>query len=244
MMQDATPCTAIRRCEWQSRRRSGGVAARRSALALLLAAAALASAPAVARAAVVASWPLASNAADTSGGGHDGAVQNVVFGGGAAAFDGHATSITVPWTATLSPGTADLTASVEINTTGRPGRGDLDYDLMRAEPKGKMYKVELFPHGKVKAQAQCIFKGSQGKITLHAGPSLNDGQWHSIVCRKTADRVTLTIDGAQVGAEDIVIGSIKLRKNAPFALGYKPVPGGTDGDFYDGLMRNAAVAIG
>ena len=58
-----------------------------------------------------------------------------------------------------------------------------------------MFKVELFPHGKIKAQAQCIFIGTTTRITVHAGPSLNDGNWHTIVCHKTSDQVTLTVDG-------------------------------------------------
>jgi Concanavalin A-like lectin/glucanases superfamily len=205
---------------------------------------ALAAVPVEAQAAVIGTWPLASDADDSSGNGHDGITQNVDFTGGAATFNGSSSRITVPYSKALSPGAADVTVSVEINTTHRPGRGDADFDLIRAEPKGKIYKVELFPHGKVKAQPQCIFHGSSGKVTLHAGPSLDDGNWHSIVCEKTANRVTLTVDGVQVGSANIVIGSIKLRKNSPFALGYKPVPGGTDGDFFNGLMRNASVEIG
>jgi hypothetical protein len=144
----------------------------------------------------------------------------------------------------LSPGAADLTTSLEINTTHQPGTGDFDFDLIRAEPTGKMYKVELFPHGGIKAQAQCIYTGSLAKTTLHAGPSLNDGQWHTIVCHKTASQVTLTVDRVVVGTTNIAIGTINLKKNAVFALGHKPVPGGTDGDFYNGLMRNVSVSFG
>ena len=68
--------------------------------------------------------------------------------------------------------------------------------------------------------------------------------WHTIVCHKTASQVTLTVDGVVVGTTNIAIGTINLKKNAVFALGYKPVPGGTDGDFYNGLMRNVSVSFG
>jgi hypothetical protein len=217
---------------------------KRLAITPLLAGVAIAVAPGVAHASVIATWPLATGANDTSGNGHNGAVQNVVFGDGEAAFNGSNTRITVPYSAALSPGTADVTTSVDINTTHQPGTGDFDFDLIRAEPTGKMYKVELFPHGGIKAQAQCIYTGSLAKTTLHAGPSLNDGQWHTIVCHKTASQVTLTVDRVVVGTTNIAIGTINLKKNAVFALGYKPVPGGTDGDFYNGLMRNVSVSIG
>jgi hypothetical protein len=217
-------------------------------VAALLAGAGLVALPAVAQAAsvTVAQWPLTdpTDANDTSGNGHNGTALNVNFTTAGAEFNGSNSRITVPYSAGLSPGASDVTAHVEVNTTATPGTGDLDFDLMRASPGGKMYKIELFPHGKVKAQAQCIFIGTTTRITVHAGPSLNDGRWHSIECHKTSGQVTLTVDGNPVGSASIAIGSINLKKNAVFALGYKPVPGGTDGDFYNGLMRNASVVIG
>jgi hypothetical protein len=150
----------------------------------------------------------------------------------------------VPFSRALSPGSADITASVQVNTTHEPGTGNHDFDLVRASPTGKMYKIELFPHGGVKAQAQCIFVGSANRTTVHAGPSLDDGRWHTIVCRKTSNRVTLTVDGKAVGSANVTIGSISLKKGGVLALGYKPVPGGTDGDFYNGRLRSASVSIG
>ena len=216
---------------------------RRHVVTVLLAAAFLTAAPASAQAAAVAAWPFGSDAHDSSGHGHDGSAKNVAFDG-SALFNGQSSRITVPFSSALSPGTADVTASVRVNTTHRPGTGNHDFDLMRASPTGKMYKIELFPHGKVKAQAQCIFVGSANRTTVHAGPSLDDGRWHSIVCRKTSNRVTLTVDGKAVGSANVTIGSIGLKKGGVFALGYKPVPGGSDGDFYNGRLRNASVAIG
>ena len=214
-------------------------------VATLLAGIGLAAVPAAAQAAVtVAQWPLTADANDASGNGHNGVAQNVTFSSDGAVFNGSTSRITVPYSAGLSPGASDVTAHVEVKTTATPGTGNLDFDLMRASPTGKMVKIELFPHGNIKAQAQCIFIGTTTRITVHAGPSLNDGNWHSIECHKTASQVTLTVDGNLVGSANVTIGSINLKKNAVFALGYKPVPGGTDGDFYNGSMRNAFLAIG
>ena len=204
----------------------------------------------VAQAAVVSSWTLAKDASDSVDG-NTGTAQNVVFTGSEAVFNGTTSRITVPYNPNLSPGAADVTASVQVNTTYMPGTKGFDFDLIRSSPTGKMYKVELFPHGG-KAQAQCIFHGSVNgtatRITLHKGPSLNDGVWHTITCTKTANQVTLTIatNDAVIGTwtAAIQIGTIKNRKNSVFALGYKPVPGGTDGDFLHGQMRNATVSIG
>ena len=43
---------------------------------------------------------------------------------------------------------------------------------------------------------------------------------------------------------NITIGVITLKKNAIFALGYKPVIGQPDQDRYKGFLRNASVSIG
>jgi hypothetical protein len=222
---------------------------KRVTVALFLVVVAMGVLPGIARAAVISTWPLtlATGANDTTDG-NNGAVQNVVFDGSDAAFNGANTRVTVPFAANLVPGSADVTTSIEINTTHQPGTGNFDFDLIRSEPTKNMYKVELFPHGSVKAQAQCIFHGSQANINVHAGPTLNDGQWHTIVCHKTATQVTLTVatNGVVIGTwtTNVAIGSITFKANAVFALGYKPVPGGTDADFYNGLMRNVSVAIG
>jgi hypothetical protein len=197
--------------------------------------------PGVAEAAPVASWPLAADATDTTGG-HDGFAENVVFDG-SALFNGVNSRITVQYSTALSPGAAPVTATVEIKTTAMPGTGTNDFDLMRASPTGKMYKVELFPRNHV-AQAQCVFIGTLTRTSLHAGPGLNDGNWHTITCTKTDNQVTLRVDNQLVGTTNITIGSINLKKNSIFALGYKPVIGQPDEDRYKGRMQNAAVSIG
>ncbi len=202
--------------------------------------------PAVAEAAPVATWPLAANANDPTGG-HNGQADNMDFSSGSAFFSGVDSRIKVPYSAALSPGAAPITATVEINTTAVPGTGTNDFDLMRAAPTGKMYKVELFPRKGV-AQAQCVFIGTVTRISVHAGPRLNDDQWHTITCTKTDNQVMLTVStGGTVVATsttNITIGSINLKKNSIFALGYKPVIGQPDEDRYKGFMQNASVSIG
>jgi hypothetical protein len=223
---------------------------KRWVLTVLMALTGAAAWPGIAEAAPVpvATWPLNSSvgATDTTGG-HNGFAENVTFDSSSATFGGVNSRITVPFSTGLSPGAADVTASVEINTTAVPGTGTNDFDLMRASPTGKMYKVELFPRNHV-AQAQCVFIGTVTRISVHAGPGLNDGSWHTIKCTKTANQVTLTVlTGTSVvatSATNITIGSITLKKNSIFALGYKPVIGQPDEDRYKGQMRNASVTIG
>jgi Laminin G domain len=219
---------------------------KKSVLTALVVLTGVAAWPAAAEASTVATWPLAANANDTTGN-HDGMADNIDFSTGSAFFNGVDSRIKVPYSTALSPGAAPVTATVEIKTTAMPGTGTNDFDLMRAAPTGKMYKVELFPRKGV-AQAQCVFIGTVTRISVHAGPRLNDDQWHTITCTKTDNQVMLTVStGGTVVATsttNITIGSINLKKNSIFALGYKPVIGQPDEDRYKGFMQNASVSIG
>ena len=214
---------------------------RKGVLVTAMAVLVIAVAPGVARAAVISLWPLATNANDAVGL-NNGTATNVTFTGSEAVFNGTSSKISVPYNANLSPGSADVTATVEVNTTSMPGTGDFDFDLLRSAKDGAMYKIELFPHSG-KAQAQCTFRGSAARTTLSAGPSLNDGAWHAIVCTKTSSRISLTVDGTVVATRAITIGSITHKTGTPFSIGYKPTSGG-GADFYHGSMRNASVLIG
>jgi len=192
--------------------------------------------PATAEAAAISSWPLASDAKDYTDG-NNGTATDVVFNGSYAAFNGTSSHIAVPYNANLSPGSKDVTVSVDVNTTFMPGTSNFDFDLVRSTPGNPMYKVELYPRSGL-AQAQCIFHGSTANTTWHKGPSLNDGAWHTIVCTKTSSSVSLTIDG-KTYTKSIVIGDITLA-HKPFSIGWKP----QGADFYHGLMRNVSVSIG
>jgi Concanavalin A-like lectin/glucanases superfamily len=202
---------------------------------------AIAAVTGVAQAAVISTWPLATNANDTTDG-NNGTAQIVTFSGNAAHFNGKNSKMTVPYNANLSPESANVTATVQISTTVKPGTGDFDFDLLRSAQTGKMYKIELFPRSG-KGVAQCIFIGSSNRITLPGGPGLNDGAWHTITCRKTASSVSLTVDGVQVPSRKITIGTIHHGSGKVFAIGYKPTTG-SGADFYNGAMRGVSVAIG
>ena len=202
---------------------------------------AVAAIPGVAQAAVISSWSLTANA-DDSAASNSGIATDVTFTGSAATFNGTSSKISVPYNADLSPGSADVTATVEINTTFMPGTDGFDFDLLRSAKGNPQYKIELYPR-KGKAQAQCIFHGSVANTTLHKGPSLNDGAWHKIVCTKTSNQVSLTVDGTVVGTRAITIGAITHKSKTPFSIGYKPTSTG-GADFYHGSIRNASVSIG
>jgi hypothetical protein len=209
---------------------------RKSLFGAIVAAASL-MVPSTVQAAVTSSWPLSSNATDYVDG-NDGTGTDIAFNGSYASFNGTSSRIAIPYNANLSPGSKNVTVSVEINTTAMPGTTDFDFDLVRSARGNPQYKIELYPHSG-KAQAQCIFHGSLAGITFHKGPSLNDGAWHTIVCKKTSSTVSITIDGVSY-TTNIAIGDITHKAGTPFSIGWKP----QGADFYHGQMRNVSVSIG
>ena len=215
----------------------------RSLRVVVLAVAGLVAMPAVAQAAVVSTWPLGSNANDTVGT-NNGTAQNVTFDGTSAFFGGASVNsrITVLYSATLVPGSQNVSATVGINTTAMPGTGGLDFDILRSSKAGQQYKIELFPKNG-KALALCFFSGSLAHKQITAGPGLNDGQWHTITCTKTSNQISLIVDGVVVKTAAIQIGTI-VHKITPLTIGWKPASGTNGEDFYIGKLRNASVSIG
>jgi hypothetical protein len=208
----------------------------------VVAAAAVLAMPAAAQAAVVSTWPLGSNAQDSVGANY-GTAQNVTFDGSSAFFSGSNSKVSVPYSATLSPGSRDVSFTIQVNTTTVPGTGSKDFDLLRSAPKGPYYKIELVPKSG-KGIALCFFKGATATKQIKGGPTLTDGNWHTITCAKTANRVTLTVDGVQTASASIAIGAITHKSGSVFAIGYKPLSGTAAEDFTVGRLRNASVSIG
>jgi len=180
---------------------------------------------------------------DSSGFGNNGSITAVTLGvpgfSGAPGdyaygFDGSTSSVTVPKSSSLNPGASDISITVHVNTTVRPGIGSLDFDLVR---KGSAYKAEIYPKKGV-AKANCVFKGSLGNIALKAGPDLVDGAWHTITCQKTPTAVTVIVDGVPYTAA-VTIGDINVNSQ-PVAIGWQT--GGAD--FYNGSMDDVSIVIG
>jgi len=215
----------------------------RSLRIAVLALAGILAVPGAAQAGVISAWPLGTNANDAVGT-NNGTAQNVTFDGTSAHFGGASVNsrITVPYSTTLVPGSKDVSATVEINTTAMPGTGGLDFDILRSSKAGQQYKIELFPKNG-KALALCFFSGALAHKQITAGPALNDGRWHTITCTKTANQITLIVDGGVVKTAAIQIGTI-THKITPLTIGWKPASGTNGEDFYIGELRSVSVSIG
>ena len=175
---------------------------------------------------------------DSSGSGNGGSLQNVTrvsagFSGSAYSFNGSNSRVVVPNSSSLNPGSQNITITAHVRFASRPSASVGDYDLVRKQKPNAIYKMEILASGK----AFCKFKGTGGNVAITAGPVLADDQWHTIVCRKTASQVTLTVDGSNFNKNGSA-GSIS--STIAVTLGAKP----NSGDWYKGLMDEVSIVVG
>jgi concanavalin A-like lectin/glucanase superfamily protein len=176
---------------------------------------------------------------DSSGSGNHGTLSNVTRvspgfdgTGRAYSFNGTSSRVIVPASPSLNPGAQGITITAHVRFSDRPPPSVGDYDLVR---KGSgIYKMEIVRSG----QAFCRFAGSNGVLTLKAGPNLADGRWHTIVCRKTSSSIRLTVDGSS-WSKGGNVGSIS--SSSILVLSGKPT--GSE-DRYRGVMDEVSIVVG
>ena len=219
----------------------------RRAVPVLIALVLAAAFPAAAAATTVAHWNFdetGGNAViDSSGFGNNGTSTNVtpdLDGVNATTtnaldraygFDGATSRITVPASTSLVPGTKDITLSLYFQSTFHAGNGDFDWDMVK---KGG-YKIEIYKQKK-KEQARCAFTGSAGKIDFQDGPTVTDGLWHHVVCKKTSAGVTLTVDGITYPMRPGNVGTVKAGQE--LTIGWDAT------DFFHGTLDDLQIDIG
>lgn len=175
---------------------------------------------------------------DSSGSGNHGTLQNITRvspgyngSGRAYSFNGTNSRVIIGNASSLNPGSKTITITAHVKFSSRPSASVGDYDLVR---KGSgIYKMEIFGSG----QGFCYFKGTNGSLSVKAGPDLSNGAWHTIVCKKTSSGITLTVDGSSTSKSGNV-GSIS--SGAPLILGGKP---NASGDWYKGVMDEVSISI-
>jgi concanavalin A-like lectin/glucanase superfamily protein len=198
----------------------------------------------VVSASIVALWHMDETSGTTmfdSVGSHNGALHSVQVGlpgfrGTAYGFNGSSSYVSVPSADALNPHSANVTITIHLKTSGTPPPSPDDWDLIRKgyyKSTGGEYNMELQQSG----QASCTFKGSLGYIgQFTAGPSINDGHWHTIQCIKQATTVELVVDG-QAYSTSITIGTI--ANTDPVDIGAHP-----GSDWTQGSLDEASIQIG
>jgi hypothetical protein len=169
---------------------------------------------------------------------HDGTLQSVTLGqsgylGTAFGFNGSSSYGSVPSSSDLNPGSSNLTVTIHLKTTSVPATPD--WDLIRKgkyTTSGGEFKMEYQPS----AQASCGFKGSSSYSELKAGPALDDGNWHTVQCVKTASAIKVVVDG-QTFSKTANVGSIS--NTDPVVIGARP-----GSEFFNGSLDEASIQVG
>lgn len=119
--------------------------------------------------------------------------------------------VTVPHNAALNPGTRAYAVTFRMMTTHR--YGNIIQKGQGGSPGG-YFKVQTS-----KGIVQCGFKGSLGTGGVGSNRAFDDGAWHTIRCERTANAVTLTIDGVVVARKNGPTGTIS--NDAPLSTAGK-----------------------
>ena len=219
------------------------------ALLLAVAGVAAVAVPASAAPAPAAVWTMNETSGsvmyDSSGHANNGTLQNIKLGvpgsaGTGYGFNGTSSRVIVKNSASLNPGSADITITVHVATTTLPPD---DYDLIRKglqSTSGGDFKIEIVNISGV-AKARCYFRGSTSSYqkTLSA-PNLLNGAYHTITCQKTATTVVMTVDGT-VYRRTVTIGSIS--NTSDLIIGAKSGATTSD-DWFKGSLDEVSITTG
>lgn len=144
--------------------------------------------------------------------------------------------VTVPSKSSLNPGTKAFSFGLEFAwDTRAPASAARDVDLMRkglASATGGAYKMELKP------APTCFVKGAGGVARYVASPrKVLDGKFHSIICRRSGNTISITVDGATTSSS-AAFGTV--GNSTALTIGAKH----TGGDQSRAYIRNVRVTVG
>ena len=176
---------------------------------------------------------------------NNGALKNITLGvrgvlGTGYGFNGTTSRVIVKNSASLNPGTANITVTVHVASTTLPTG---DADLIRKgyqSTVGGDYKVEIVNASGV-AKARCYFRGTTASYqkTVSVANLLN-GAYHTIICQKTATSVVMTVDG-KAYSHTTTIGSIS--NTSSLILGAYS-SGTRSGDWFKGSLDEVSISTG
>lgn len=183
-------------------------------------------------------------AVDSSGMAHHGAVgSHVRMRGTYATWDRHDPTATVYYGAnhlvmvpdaadgSLDPGSATFSVEIRYRSTVKFGNV-----IQKGQSKdfGGQVKFQQ-PKGII----SCMFKSPTNQAAVNSITPLNDGQWHTVRCVRTATEVTMYVDGVYRNRIRKTTGTIDNRK--PWTIGGKfdcdtsdPTVGADSCDYFAG----------
>jgi hypothetical protein len=97
---------------------------------------------------------------------------------------------------------------------------------------GSQYKLQI---DGVAGRPSCVLVGDrQPRIHLAVSSSgVADDRWHTLECRRSANRLVILVDGVELGAAVVPVG-LSIRNGLPFSVGGKG--SFTDNDQFQGML--------
>lgn len=120
--------------------------------------------------------------------------------------------VTVPDDPSLDPGVDTYTVTIRVRSQQNFGNV---LQKGQAKASGGMWKFQM-PNGVM----QCLFRGSNGTRTATSVQPINDGAWHVISCERSANAVTMTVDGKVTNRRAGATGAI--NNDWELSIGGKP----------------------
>jgi hypothetical protein len=157
----------------------------------------------------------------------------------------------------LDPGTAAITfgADFRLDATSASATSDVDdgNNLIQRGLWGDRTQLKLeVDHGR----PICRVKGRSGEVSVTAGAAVEAGRWYRLSCRRSGNRVTVTLGSwssagafsSRSWAKDGVTGSLTPASSAvPLSVGGKLNGNGTVNratDQFNGAVDNVVVTVG
>lgn len=126
---------------------------------------------------------------------------------------------TVPDAGQLDPGNAPF--AVTVSFTWPEGTDNNLIQKGQGSPAGGIFKMKTTVPGlgQPEGQIKCLFRGSTGdsQVESYGGPRLDDGLWHTVVCRRTNAGTVMAVDGRQIDVNGNDPGIIS--NDWPIAIG-------------------------
>ncbi len=182
---------------------------------------------------------------DSSGNGNNGTPTDVLQTGSTYVFNGSTSRVAVPDADSLDPQANDITLTARVLVNGE-SLDDDSYDVVRkglVTTEGGDYKMEIKRKSKLDptvGKLHCLFKGSGGTVRRVARRDIVDGNWHTLECIKTSDKVVARVDGGKSFTSTGSAGSISNASGV--MVGAKKVTPTPD-DMFDGSMDFVSIEI-
>ena len=173
-----------------------------------------------------------TTAIDVSGKNNDGKLNNVsVTKGGLYSFGklGRTSYISVPVSRSINPDRENYAYSVKVRF---PDGYEFSHDvsLVRrgaAKLTGPYYKMELVwnkDSGNTSLVCAMRDKGGTTGYVSRSAAGIDDGEWHSLSCRKTSNTVSVTRDGS-TNSQNVRVGNLSSDRNLYFGVENNTIKG-------------------